>query len=67
MIVYSRLEVRISCRTTKLVSTLSVDICVESKRRMATSGEFRPFHFRSIQFVHEQPHLGRIYTYVPRD
>ena len=53
MIVYSRLEVRISCRTINLVSTLSVDICVESKRRMAISGEFRPFHFRSIQFDSE--------------
>ena len=53
MIVYSRLEVRISCRAIDLVFTLGVDICVESKRRMTISGEFRPFHFRSIQLDSE--------------
>ena len=49
MIAYSRLEVWISWRTTNLVFTLSVDICVESNRRITISGEFRPLHFRSIQ------------------
>ena len=53
VIVYSRLEVRISCRTTNLVFTLSVDICVESNRRMTNSGEVSPFHFRGIQFDSE--------------
>ena len=50
MIVYGRLEARISKRTAKLVFTLGVDIYVESNKCVTIGAEFRPFYFCSLQF-----------------